>query len=530
MRCVCMSTTPQSFAASSAVAAVDSCSALEQRHARQITGRLICYDRLLIFGTQQSLHNPNTIFHLLAAHHFRPFELSDFFAPLTQQIRGNAEEMARKAGLAVRFVADHKTRKEDLVSEIIRVRGEHPGLVCVLSAMERCMTFKPRKAGGNHRSDWLKLESGRCLHYYFYFIDENLGLLHVRVPTWAPFRLQFCLNGHQWLACRMRQEGLTFTRQDNAFTQISDWGKAQELSAKVPVRELEHRLHHYARLCCPAAAHFDRYYLSIAEAELSLDLAFAGGEEALAPLCESLCRHSMLTTRIENMAAWFDKKLSAEAQASSRFTSLSQSIWRVRHHLGSQSLKLYNKGGVLRLEVTSNDITFYRHHRKVAKAGGGHEMKNAPLKKQVFSLQDLYGLMKRACLRYLDHLSVLEDQEIGRHNLEDITRPKRDKKQRSWRGINFFRADDLQLVLSLLRGEGQISGWTHRRLHKVLGKDKSSGAVSRMLRRLREHGLLRRVRNTFTYYLTALGKRALVAALKIKDHLILPTLQNTAST
>jgi hypothetical protein len=32
-------------------------------------------------------------------------------------------------------------------------------------------------------------DSGKCLHYYFYFIDAELGLVYLRVPTWAPFRL-----------------------------------------------------------------------------------------------------------------------------------------------------------------------------------------------------------------------------------------------------------------------------------------------------------------------------------------------------
>jgi len=31
----------------------------------------------------------------------------------------------------------------------------------------------------------------KCLHYCFYFIDEEFGLCYLRVPTWAPFRLQF---------------------------------------------------------------------------------------------------------------------------------------------------------------------------------------------------------------------------------------------------------------------------------------------------------------------------------------------------
>ena len=39
-----------------------------------------------------------------------------------------------------------------------------------------------------------------CLFYYFYFIDKNLGLCYLRVPTWAPFRLQLYCNAHKWVS------------------------------------------------------------------------------------------------------------------------------------------------------------------------------------------------------------------------------------------------------------------------------------------------------------------------------------------
>ena len=74
-----------------------------------------------------------------------------------------------------------------------------PGLVHVISAMEACESYQPwhDKASGK---TFLRPDTGKCLHYYFYFIDEELGLCYLRVPTWCPFRLQFYCNGHSWLA------------------------------------------------------------------------------------------------------------------------------------------------------------------------------------------------------------------------------------------------------------------------------------------------------------------------------------------
>src|SRR3954453_13946584 len=64
---------------------------------------------------------------------------------------------------------------------------------------------------------------GQCLHYYFYFMDEQLGLCYVRVPTWLPCRLQIYFNGHNWLAGQLRKQGIEYRLIDNAFVEIADW-------------------------------------------------------------------------------------------------------------------------------------------------------------------------------------------------------------------------------------------------------------------------------------------------------------------
>ena len=74
-------------------------------------------------------------------------------------------------------------------------RGTHPGLVHVLSVMEGCTTFKPWHDKGSGKTG-LKMVPGKCGTYYFHLIDEELGLMYVRVPTWLPCRLQIYFNAH----------------------------------------------------------------------------------------------------------------------------------------------------------------------------------------------------------------------------------------------------------------------------------------------------------------------------------------------
>ena len=73
---------------------------------------------------------------------------------------------------------------------MLEQRDRHPGLVHVISTMERCDTYRPWHDKQTHDT-CLRPDSGKCLHDCLYFMDGEPGRVHLRVPTWAPFRLVF---------------------------------------------------------------------------------------------------------------------------------------------------------------------------------------------------------------------------------------------------------------------------------------------------------------------------------------------------
>jgi hypothetical protein len=111
--------------------------------------------------------------------------------------------------------------------------------------METCTKYVPWHDKTSGRTG-LKIVSGKCLHCCFYLIDPELGLACVRVPTWAPCRLQVCFNGHHWLASRLTQAGLTFRLDDTALVETGDWARAQQLSGEFALNGLSgRRLRHH---------------------------------------------------------------------------------------------------------------------------------------------------------------------------------------------------------------------------------------------------------------------------------------------
>jgi hypothetical protein len=335
--------------------------------------------------------------------------------------------------------------------------------------------------------------------------------------------LQIYFNAHHWLARQLQREGITFRMQDNAFVECSDWQRAHELAQSFQVARWDKKFHELAARFCPVVEKFPHgYYWSVMQVEYSLDVVFAT-RERLALLYEPLSRAAVLTVRVPEMARFWDKRFSPEAQASSDFKTLVEGT-RIKHVLGRQSLKMDDKGRVLRIEATSNDITFFRHHRKVVSRDGHEQYKLAALKKSIDSLTDVVGLLAAVCRRYLDFLGTLADDTAQRHDLDRISRRVRDEQHRSWRGFNLFLTEDLRVLLALVRGEFLIQGLNNRRLRSVL-PGKTAGQIAQILRRLRHHGLLKKVGGTYRYYLSDLRRRLLVAARRVSEHVILPALQ-----
>lgn len=133
--------------------------------------------------------------------------------------------------MKIEYIGKKSWRKEERIKAIIKERGQEPGVAHIFSALEKCKSYKPWYDKGQGRA-YLKQDSGKCLHYYVYFIDEDYGLCYVRIPTWCPFRLQFYCNGHSWLAQQLKQRGIECELMDNAFVDIADFELANQVAAQ----------------------------------------------------------------------------------------------------------------------------------------------------------------------------------------------------------------------------------------------------------------------------------------------------------
>lgn len=496
---------------------------LLERYADRIAGVLSCYDRVVITGTLPTVCYAEGMTKFLYARGIRIFDYARFAEPLRERVRDQAASVAAEAGVAIEHITKSHVRKEAVVSKVLERRGTHPGLVHVISAMEGCDTYKPWHDKQTHKT-FVRPDSGKCLHYYFYFMDAELGLVYLRVPTWAPFRLQFYCNGHSWLARQLSSEGIEFTMADNAFTRIADWQRAQDLADAFSPDRLHRVLDRYAALCCPVLDVFGQtYHWSLMQVEYATDLAFRS-TTTLGPLYEQLVRQSVLTVKAEQVASFLGRQITPQLgqEVGSQFSTRIEGTC-IKHHFGKASIKMYDKRGtVLRIETTANDVSFFKHHRKVEHREGPATRELAPVKKTIYSLIDLREILLGCNRRYLAHLSALDDFSAGARVLERVTKPRR-IDDKPVKGINFFAEDDHALLQALLNPRINIAGIRRRDLLADLGMF-TPARLSRQMRRLLDLGLIKRVRGTYRYYLTKLGRAATAAAARLTQATIVPAM------
>jgi hypothetical protein len=283
-------------------------------------------------------------------------------------------------------------------------------------------------------------------------------------------------------------------------------------------------LDRYAALCCPALDVFSQmYHWSLMQVEYATDLAFRSAS-TLKPLYEQLIRESVLSVKTEQIATFLGRKIAPQLaqEVGCQFSTRIEGTC-IKHRFGKCSIKMYDKLGiVLRIETTTNDVSFFKHHRKVEHREGPPTRELAPVKKSIYSLIDLREILFGCNRRYLAHLSALDDFSAGVRALDRVTKP-REVGGKTVKGINFFEPRDSALLHALQNPRVNIAGVRRADLLPDLTMFTPT-RLSRQLRRLLDIGVIKRVAGTYRYYLTKAGRAATAVAGRLTEAVIIPTM------
>jgi len=404
--------------------------------------------------------------------------------------------------------------------------ARHPlseGLVGVLCVMEACRTFK--LAPGKERPRFVFANVPQRVLYY-YFVDQQLGLIHVRLQTWAPFTCQVYANGHDYVARQLRKKGLTFEQVDNAFVQLADPAAAQRCAdrfAKLPWPKI---LERYARRVNPllqAELRGLSHYWVTDQAEYATDVRFTS-KHALAGLFGRLLAFALLTFSPKKIFWYLGRRWHErfDGEVQTHYKSVREPGACLKHFMKRNWLKMYDKLGLLlRVETVINQPGEFKVYRACQHRDGTTSWNWLPMCKGVGNLRH-YQHHALACnRRYLEALAAVDDPTPGYDELKKLTEPQR-HRGRSYAGFNPARQDEVRLFAAVLAGDGIAQGFRNEHVRAALydgscgtsQQRRRSAAVGRLLKRLHVRGLLAKVPHSRRWRVTKRGRRVMSDTLQ----------------
>jgi hypothetical protein len=490
------------------------------------------FDRLVFQGMIRPIMYPEGAMSFFSRRRIMFKDAKRWVVEQTERLVNAVEEWSkRECGESIIYLPSTNIRKEAEARRRQRDKNLTVGPIGVWSCVEAGGTYRLVPAQGAPR---LRYVPTRCKHLYTYLDHPDYGFMSIRMQTWFPYRIQIAVNGREWLARQLEKAGIGFTRVGNKIHQVDDFSAMQPLLDQQLRTDWCSMLDSFVPIAFPTIrSSLDNdllhYSWNVWQSEWASDILFKRRTD-LDEIIDAVVRHAFIGGHPERLLRYFDRPTRNDgAVRSNSRRPLKTTVtdfdegYRVRHWLESNSVKLYNQGNVLRLETTINDPYAFRVYRRKQGSPKGAAKDLRPLRKGVADNTLRARVSQAVNDRFADHIATMHTSTPLHLVLARVTTRKR-KRGRSVRALDLF-GKDAALLTAIADPSFSVNGFRNKHLRLMLADDPAfvdktdkqrSAKVTRLLRLLRDHGVIRRLPKSRRYQLTANGRQlttALLAAL-----------------
>jgi hypothetical protein len=486
---------------------------------------LECIDRMYLNLYVPQLAFPAGVAYFFRGHRGHRFASSALMDPMTKAFAASIH----------RFIAEHQLdlvafRKGESKDDIARsYLAHHDGTETILfvgRAQEKVnvlRTQKRRNPTTGATYPWLVKDTALVNQFYFYGFDDDFGPFFIKFGTYFPYVGRVYLNGHEWTKRQAERAGIDFVALDNGFASCSDPTAlahiARRLSpAKIDafVRKWLARLPHPYSPADRRAGY--RYQLSILQSEFSLTQVLDRPNSGRV-FFESVIRDNLDLGRPDQVSLVFDRKVVTRHRTTPtpgqfRTKVITDGVTPSLHVCYKNSkIKQYHKEGVaLRTETTINDARDFAIGKRLVNLGALAEI----------------GFAANRRLLHVQRTS--HDPWRGQEAFDSLTNPVQTEAGRA-AALRFgdprVHALFSALVVFRLLPNGFANRDLRRHVAGLLGTPADSLTPGRMtydLRRLRLHGLIRRIPKTNRYLVTDDGLLTAMFLVRAHNRLLRPGL------
>ncbi len=466
-----------------------------------------CFDRLVIQGYLPLLAREAHIVHWFRdVHGIYPIT-PEALKKRTDEYRNWVGAYARNHNIPVER-ATKGVKKEDYVLPYLKrmEKKNQYGVYFIFQSMEQGNCFHPMVPkfptdDPNYRI--IRRQRRMYTHLYFYIRDEALGPMVMCVGTYLPFLTTYYLNGHHWIEKQLKQKGVAFRKDDNAFLAVSDPVALQQAADSFTAAVIRPRLDRWTLLVGPkfsekerAAVNLHRSY-SINQAEYCRNFIFRR-HAPIHKIFERSCEMGLFNLSADKVAQIFGFR------KTKRFGGKLYTLLEKIDH-GHHVLRAYAKSAVARMYEKFS--TFLRLEVCV------NRMKDFGLNKGLENLEKLRQTLTAAT----DRFACFEAQGLNVHVdfplFQRLALPVTMGKTKL-AGIKIHNTRMLRLMEVLLHHATQIQGWRTADIHRAILTAfdlKPAGYTLTQLRydlrKLKAHGLVERDGKRYCYRLTDKGSK-----------------------
>lgn len=493
-----------------------------------IKGIITGFDRIVFKGSILPLAHAKGAMSFCVTHGILNKDFKRWAIEQTRQVVEAAERYAyAHTGRGVEAIRSSKIRKEALAHRRQQERDISSGLIGVWSATESCWSYRAQySATAGH--PLLHKEPMKCKHLYFYLDHPRYGFMNIRLQTWFPYHIQIALNGREWLRRSLEKTGHDFVVRGNKFVHIDDYAQAQRFLDRQLDTRWKPMLERFLAQAFPArqailGPHLS-YYWTLWESEWATDFIFRSPQD-IAPLAESLLRHAFMTGTGERVLRYLDRPLNKDGtpranmnyDVTSRLLDFHDGV-RVRHWVDSNSVKAYNELNVFRAEMTMNQPRMFRVHRHTQGQAHNTPKRLLPLRKGVADIVLRTRVSQDVNNRFLDNIAAAQCHTPLRATLDAVVKAF----TRQGRRVRALDPTGKDRALLQAIGDPQLSiaGLCNCDLRQELRETtgyrgttekQRSAKMTRQLRLLRDHGLIRKLPRQNRYLVTPKGRELATA-------------------
>jgi hypothetical protein len=333
--------------------------------------------------------------------------------------------------------------------------------------------------------------------------------MHFKVQTWFPYVVQIYINGREWLSKSLDKEGIKYERYENSFSHIDDIVRAQEIADTHNAIMMSGSFDAIAARVCnflPAIKEqiHDNYYWCIDQCEYATDIMF-NSRESLESFYEPVIKNAFFGFNSDKIMSFMDRKMhpAFKGKMSSQINKRPRG-YIVKYTVKTNSIKMYDKGTVLRVETTINKPSEFKVY-------DSKKQRWKPMGKSVANIYHFAEIAKACNNRFIKAISDMITADSQLEYAQTVSK-RVVVNNRPHAGLNLLSEQMISALGTIADAKFLLHGFRNKDIAPLFAQEARSckaakDKATRLIGKLRAHKIIQKVSNTLSYRLTSKGRQ-----------------------